>query len=557
MLQPGGLAGEEDDDQTFGDAAVQAVAHSLLCPICKEYYDCCMLLPACSHSFCSLCIRRTLEFHHQCPVCKSAAEAHQLVANRPLDDAVRAFRAATPTLTWLIALRQQQQQQQQALAQAQAEAAQATAQKPRGGGRGPGRPSKPAAPSLSQSGRLTRSMAQAVMLELGDSSDEEDTKGDSEFEGSLSTRTRSGAKRRQSERGGGSSNDTSTSASSSRKKAKMEPEVKLEANEPRPPPGAGPGPAVRPGMVACPICGLAVPEAGINLHLDRCLRLSNGSSSAPSHPPKTPKAQPTAPAKPLPTARPATKGERLKCPVFHLLNMAQLKQLLGRRGLLTAGERSTLIRRYKEYVVRHNANLDQPLPRPEAAIVAQFNKEEEARCFPQLGRVAEKALPGTQTRSSAEQFAALRKELMERMPKRTTASPQGATAGEAARPDPTPPPCSQLPDSVPPSVLADGPECSLLMSTPRRAAPDAPPSPLAPAAAAAAAISAPNSSVATMAAMAALAAEGDGGDVAGLATESSSAASGDAPTDGVSQAPTEPVEAPPPLPDDDDDRCLW
>ena len=73
---------DEDDDQTFSDAAVQAVANSLLCPICKEYYNCCMMLPGCNHSFCSLCVRRGLEYHPHCPVCKQPAEAQQLIANR-------------------------------------------------------------------------------------------------------------------------------------------------------------------------------------------------------------------------------------------------------------------------------------------------------------------------------------------------------------------------------------------------------------------------------------------------------------------------------------------
>ena len=170
----------------------------------------------------------------------------------------------------------------------------------------------------------------------------------------------------------------------------------------------------------CPICSQWIADYGINLHLDQCLRRAEGGAGpAPARLPRVPPAAPaaaqSAPA-PSGAAPPAPKRERLKNPVFNLLALKDLRALLKDRGLSLKGDRNALIRRYKEFVLRYNANLDQLQPKSEKAIVLAINRDEEARASGAAGAV-EKAAPadsGDAKRSSKEQFEALKKEVRER-----------------------------------------------------------------------------------------------------------------------------------------------
>ncbi|KAK3246623.1 hypothetical protein CYMTET_43846 [Cymbomonas tetramitiformis] len=71
---------------------------SLRCPICGDFLDTAVSFPECSHSFCSLCIRRSLEFREICPCCRSAYTAVDLKPNRLLDTVVSNFRSSRSKL---------------------------------------------------------------------------------------------------------------------------------------------------------------------------------------------------------------------------------------------------------------------------------------------------------------------------------------------------------------------------------------------------------------------------------------------------------------------------
>lgn len=65
----------------------------ITCPICFEPMDTAMTL-TCSHNFCSLCIRRSLQqYKGECPMCRKPAHQSDLRANRALDDLVGIFGA--------------------------------------------------------------------------------------------------------------------------------------------------------------------------------------------------------------------------------------------------------------------------------------------------------------------------------------------------------------------------------------------------------------------------------------------------------------------------------
>lgn len=62
----------------------------LHCPICYEYINTCMIT-SCSHNFCSVCIRKYLQFRNQCPTCSEETYAGDLRKNRPLDEIVTIY----------------------------------------------------------------------------------------------------------------------------------------------------------------------------------------------------------------------------------------------------------------------------------------------------------------------------------------------------------------------------------------------------------------------------------------------------------------------------------
>ncbi|XP_034554169.1 tripartite motif containing 35-28 [Notolabrus celidotus] len=62
----------------------------LTCPVCQGIYQDPVLLP-CSHSFCRVCLQRSLEIKKRCPVCRGEFEEGQEIANRALRDACETF----------------------------------------------------------------------------------------------------------------------------------------------------------------------------------------------------------------------------------------------------------------------------------------------------------------------------------------------------------------------------------------------------------------------------------------------------------------------------------
>lgn len=70
--------------------SLEQLDFSLRCQICKEFLTA-PLLTSCGHSFCSLCIRRTLLHEKHCPVCRLQQSEGNLRKNPVLEDVVQAF----------------------------------------------------------------------------------------------------------------------------------------------------------------------------------------------------------------------------------------------------------------------------------------------------------------------------------------------------------------------------------------------------------------------------------------------------------------------------------
>ncbi|NXN77291.1 RAD18 ligase, partial [Bombycilla garrulus] len=74
----------------------------LRCGICFDYFNIAVIIPQCSHSYCSLCIRKFLSYKTQCPTCCVAVSESDLRNNRILDDLVKNFNSARQQLLQLV-----------------------------------------------------------------------------------------------------------------------------------------------------------------------------------------------------------------------------------------------------------------------------------------------------------------------------------------------------------------------------------------------------------------------------------------------------------------------
>ena len=70
-----------------------AVEAGLRCQVCKDFFTTPMIT-SCSHTFCSLCIRRCLTTDGKCPTCRTEDQELRLRPNGSIQEVVDAFQAA-------------------------------------------------------------------------------------------------------------------------------------------------------------------------------------------------------------------------------------------------------------------------------------------------------------------------------------------------------------------------------------------------------------------------------------------------------------------------------
>jgi len=78
-------------------APLRSVEAALRCQVCKDFYNTPMIT-TCSHTFCSLCIRRCLTNEGKCPSCRSSDQEIRLRRNWAVQELVDAFQEARPNL---------------------------------------------------------------------------------------------------------------------------------------------------------------------------------------------------------------------------------------------------------------------------------------------------------------------------------------------------------------------------------------------------------------------------------------------------------------------------
>lgn len=76
------------------------VEAALRCQVCKDFFDTPMIT-SCSHTFCSLCIRRCLTNDGKCPACRAPDQELRLRRNWTVQEIVDAFKIARPAVLQL------------------------------------------------------------------------------------------------------------------------------------------------------------------------------------------------------------------------------------------------------------------------------------------------------------------------------------------------------------------------------------------------------------------------------------------------------------------------
>lgn len=72
----------------------------LRCQVCKDFFNTPMIT-SCSHTFCSLCIRRCLTNDGKCPICRAPDQEVKLRRNCTVEELVTFFKLARPSLIQL------------------------------------------------------------------------------------------------------------------------------------------------------------------------------------------------------------------------------------------------------------------------------------------------------------------------------------------------------------------------------------------------------------------------------------------------------------------------
>ncbi|XP_029457302.1 E3 ubiquitin-protein ligase RAD18 isoform X3 [Rhinatrema bivittatum] len=293
----------------------------LRCGICFDYFNIAMIIPQCSHNYCSLCIRKSLSYKTQCPTCCVAVVEPDLRNNRLLDELVKNFHSARQHLFQFIL------------------------------------DSPPMSP------QTLHNTHSAVKMHAARSMSYVGLKQEKKFIDSFLVKT-------------------NTLTSKSTQEITME-EMKVDKME-DPSHSAGAcgamcdetesnscSPAASPEKpstsaliedrkVECPVCGVNISERFINKHLDNCLTREEKKESLRSS---------------------VHKRKPMAKVVYNLLSDRDLRKKLKDIGLSAQGPKQQLIKRHQEFVHMYNAQCDSLNPKSAAEIVKEIEYNEKTRAL--------------------------------------------------------------------------------------------------------------------------------------------------------------------------------
>ncbi|XP_006851636.1 PREDICTED: E3 ubiquitin-protein ligase RAD18 [Chrysochloris asiatica] len=320
-------------------AVMKTIDDLLRCGICFEYFNIAMMIPQCSHNYCSLCIRKFLSYKTQCPTCCVTVTEADLKNNRVLDELVKSLNFARNHLL------------------------QFALESP---------PTSPVSFSSKNLGKVQTPIGSTQSLKLG-----------SKLMDNLLIREI-----------GASTTELSIREDKSKFSYQKEASVPPENTEPSSVRKTTPGlfgvsapetPSTSASKqvtkVDCPVCGVNISENHINKHLDSCLSRDEKKESLRSSAQKR---------KPLPKT------------VYNLLSDRDLKKRLKLHGLPTQGNKQQLIKRHQEFVHMYNAQCDALHPKSAAEIAKEVENMEKTRMRLEAGQLSETIMVFTKGQTEKE-----------------------------------------------------------------------------------------------------------------------------------------------------------
>nr|XP_045241788.1 E3 ubiquitin-protein ligase RAD18 isoform X3 [Macaca fascicularis] len=323
-----------------GLAVMKTIDDLLRCGICFEYFNIAMIIPQCSHNYCSLCIRKFLSYKTQCPTCCVTVTEPDLKNNRILDELVKSLNFARNHLLQL-ALE-----------------------------------SPPKSPASSSSKNLAVKVCTPV-------ASRQSLKQGSRLMDNFLIREMSGSTSELliKENKSKFTPQKEASPAAKTKETRSVEEMAPDPSEVKRPETPSTSTLKHITKVDCPVCGVNIPESHINKHLDGCLSREEKKESLRSSVHKR---------KPLPKT------------VYNLLSDRDLKKKLKEHGLSIQGNKQQLIKRHQEFVHMYNAQCDALHPKSAAEIVQEIENMEKTRMRLEASKLNESVMVFTKDQTEKE-----------------------------------------------------------------------------------------------------------------------------------------------------------
>ncbi|XP_044531916.1 E3 ubiquitin-protein ligase RAD18 [Gracilinanus agilis] len=315
------MAQLEEDQWPSRLVKMKAVDDLLRCGICFDYFNIAMIIPQCSHNYCSLCIRKFLSYKTQCPTCCVTVTEPDLKNNRILDELVKSFIAARSHLL------------------------QYTLDSP---------PISPLPSCIKNiSGKI-----HIPKVHTGSPLKQENRIMDSYLVKEIQSSIKTPEMPKKVKEGKISPIGKKYSSSPEIKGASREAREAQRATSLNGPEKPSTSAFKEVTKVECPVCSVSIPEAYINKHLDSCLSREDKKESLRSS---------------------VNKRKTMPKVVYNLLSDRDLRKKLKEHGLSSHGNKQQLIRRHQEFVHMYNAQCDSLHPKSVAEIVKEIENIEKTR----------------------------------------------------------------------------------------------------------------------------------------------------------------------------------
>lgn len=301
-------------------SAISPLDAALRCQVCKDFFTTPMIT-SCSHTFCSLCIRRYLSQEGRCPVCRELDQEMKLRRNWAVEELVTVFSQSREGLLTFARTAKEKVHE----------------------------PDVPVGPPKKRRKLNGEAVAQVERR---------------------NTRSQSRKAIQASQESLG--NSTLESVPDSEDGSEYEEEETSNRESPH-------MPEPNDGLVACPACGKRMKEELVYTHLDTC----TGSSSEPTPSiPSIPQSRAgPIPSGSIAYSMPNSDHFKDRLPTINyaMLSETQLRKKLKELGIPNVGNKVLLQKRHTEWLNLWNSNCDSRNPRPKRDLLRDLDTWERTQ----------------------------------------------------------------------------------------------------------------------------------------------------------------------------------